>query len=196
MSVEEVLEAVQRDQVFYDESGGGVTFSGGEPLMQPAFLGPALAACRAAGLHTAVDTCGMARPADLLGIAPLTDLFLYDLKMMDPELHRKYTGLSNRVILENLQSLARVHRAIWLRVPLVPGVNDSQPALEQTARFAAALPGVCQVNILPFHRTGTAKARRLGRTPRLEQVNPPSAASLAMAVELFRRFGLEAQVGG
>ncbi len=196
MSVEEVMRAVLQDRVFYEDSGGGVTFSGGEPLMQPDFLAELLAASRAAGLHTTVDTCGMAKIEHLLGIAPLTDLFLYDLKLMDEARHREFTGASNRVILENLQALGLTHRQIWIRVPLVPGVNDDQPALEKTARFAASVPGVRQVNVLPFHRTGTPKARRLGKADSLGDLAPPPVAAVEAALDVFRQFGLEARAGG
>ena len=196
VTVERVLSEIRKDRVFFEESGGGVSFSGGEPLMQPAFLFDLLHACRAEGLHTAVDTCGMAKPDDLLAIAPLADLFLYDLKLMDDTRHRKVTGVSNRVILENLRALGRVHSRIWIRVPLVPGINDDQPSLEAIGRFAASVPGVRQVNVLPFHGTGLPKARRLGRGGGLEGVTPPSSFAVESALAVFRAFGLETKSGG
>ncbi len=162
-SVRQVLETVLQDRMFYEESGGGVTFSGGEPLSQPEFLRALLAACRDQGLHTAVDTCGLAHQEDLLAVAALTDLFLYDLKFMDDAKHRHYTGVPNTLILENLRALGSAHGRIWLRVPIIPGINDDQAELEAAARFAATIPGLRQVNLLPFHRTGLPKARRLGQ---------------------------------
>jgi pyruvate formate lyase activating enzyme len=196
MSVSDVLAEVRKDRVFFDESRGGVTFSGGEPLMQPEFLAALLSACQAEGLHTAVDTCGMARTEQLLAIAANVDLFLFDLKLMDDARHRQYTGVSNQLILENLRALGRVHSQIWVRVPLVPGVNDDEASLESMARFAASVPGVRQVNVLPFHRTGLPKARRVGRTARLEGVTPPPAEAVATALALFRKCGLEVKAGG
>lgn len=196
MTVSEVLAEIRKDRVFIEESGGGVSFSGGEPLMQPAFLAALLTDCRAEGLHTAVDTCGMVRTEELLKIAALTDLFLYDLKLMDDARHLQYTGVSNRVILENLRALGGVHSRIWVRVPLVPGVNDDRPSLESMAQFVAGVPGVRQVNVLPFHRTGLAKARRVGRTDQLEGVATPSAAAVEDALAVFRERGLDARAGG
>jgi pyruvate formate lyase activating enzyme len=196
MTVDQVLLAVFRDRVFYEESQGGVTFSGGEPLMQPRFLQDLLTGCKAKGLHTAVDTCGLGRTEDLLAIAPLTNIFLYDIKMMDEATHLHYTGASNRLILRNLQELGRVHTNIWVRIPLVPGINDSQGGLEATARFAAGIPGVRQVNLLPYHHTGTHKAERLGRKCEVTSLQTPTAAEMAGAANIFRSAGLETRTGG
>lgn len=196
MSVEEVLEAALRDQVFYQESGGGVTFSGGEPLMQPEFLREVLAACQGRGLHTAVDTCGMAQTEHLLAVAPLTDLFLYDVKFIDAEKHERFTGVSNTLILQNLEALGRVHNRIWVRIPLIPGANDDPAELEGIARFAARIPAVRQVNLLPFHRSGLPKFGRVGRTSAVANAQPPSAPALAGARAIFEAHGLLAKTGG
>jgi pyruvate formate lyase activating enzyme len=195
-SVAKLVETVLRDRVFYDDSGGGVTFSGGEPLAQFEFLRAALLACRAEGLHTAVDTCGLARTEDLLAVASLADLILYDLKFMDEAKHREYTGVSNGMILENLGALGRAHRRIWVRVPVIPGINDSDRELDATAQFAAAIPGVQRVDLLPYHRTGLEKLRRLGRSNPLAEVLPPSAQALAGAVKIFQMHGLAASAAG
>ncbi len=196
ISVPELLETVLRDRIFYEDSGGGVTFSGGEPVSQPEFLRECLLACRAQGLHTAVDTCGLVPTADLLAIAGVTDLFLYDLKLMDEARHREYTGVPNGLILGNLKALGRVHANIWLRVPVVPGLNDAPADLQATARFAATIPGVRQVNVLPFHRTGLSKAARLGQSSRVAEVQPPSALAMREAVEIFQSAGLSAKAAG
>lgn len=196
MTVAQVMEVVLQDRVFYEDSGGGVTFSGGEPLAQPDFLRGLLEACRARGIHTTVDTCGLARTEQVLAIAPLTDLFLYDLKFMDDARHREYTGAPNVLILENLQALGRAAAQIWIRVPIIPGVNDSEAELEAKARFAATLSGVRQVNLLPFHRTGFPKARRLGQDNAMAETQPPSAESMARAVEIFGNLGLTVKSGG
>lgn len=196
MSVADVLAVVRRDRMFYEESAGGVTFSGGEPLLQSLFLLDLLQACRDEGYHTAVDTSGYGRVDDLLAVAALTDLFLFDLKSMNDALHRQITGVSNAMILENLQTLAGAHRQIWLRLPLIAGVNDDDCDLELAARFAAALPSVRQVNLLPYHRTGTAKAQRVGLPQYTEPLAAPTPADLERAASHFRRAGLDTKIGG
>jgi len=196
MTVAEVMAEVVKDRIFYEESGGGVTFSGGEPLVQPKFLAALLDACRAEKIHTAVDTCGFAPQADLLAVAPRADLFLYDLKSMDEARHRLYTGISNVSILENLQALSRVHKNIWIRVPIIPGVNDNAEQLEALARCAAATSGVRQVNVLPYHEAGAYKSSRVGKPCRMENVVPPSAEFMKNVAAKFRGFGVNVKVGG
>jgi pyruvate formate lyase activating enzyme len=196
VTVSEVIAEVRRDRVFYEESGGGITFSGGEPLAQPEFLLRLLRACKEEGFHTAVDTCGQAATRQVLAIAPYTDLFLYDLKMMDEARHRYFTGASNTLILENLRALSGVHGQIWIRVPIIPGVNDALADLEATARFAGAIPGVRRVNLLPYHRIGITKFHRLGLEATLAARPAPSAAALSAARSLFERAGMDARLGG
>ena len=196
MTVAEVMKAVLQDRIFYEDSAGGVTFSGGEPLTQPAFLKTLLASCRDEGLRTAVDTCGFACTDVLLEVARLADLVLYDLKMMDDAKHRQYTGVSNAPVLANLKTLAGVHDHIWLRVPVIPGINDSDENLRAVAGLAASLRGVRQVNLLPYHKIGLPKFRRLGQPYSLENVEPPSADRMASALNLFREFGLTTRIGG
>jgi pyruvate formate lyase activating enzyme len=196
MTVEEVLAEVLKDRVFYDESGGGATFSGGEPLLQAPFLKGLLEACRAAGVHTAVDTCGFAPWDDLLAVAPLTDLFLYDLKDMDEQRHVQYTGASSVPILDNLRALGRVHDHIWIRVPVLPGLTDDDAHLEAMARFAASIAGVRQVNLLPYHKAGIRKFAQVGKAYRLERLAPPSPQRMEDVAARFRAFGLQVRVGG
>jgi pyruvate formate lyase activating enzyme len=196
MSVEEVTAEVLQDRLFYDDSGGGVTFSGGEPFAQPQFLLALLEACRSCGVRTAVDTCGFACTDHLLAAASLTDLFLYDVKIMDDACHRRHTGISNVPILENLRALGAAHRNIWLRVPLVPGITDSGENLKAIAALAASLPSVRQISVLPYHPTGIQKFRRLGLAYALDGQAEPSVAEVENALEKFRAHGLEARVGG
>ena len=195
MTVTQVMSEVLQDRVFYEGSSGGVTFSGGEPLLQPAFLLDLLHGCRARGLHTAVDTCGFACTEVLLEVAQLANLLLFDLKLMDDARHQAHTGVSNRPILQNLMALDGLHRDLWIRVPVIPGVNDDHANLEAIARFAHALTGVRKVNLLGYHRTGVAKAQRLGRAQALETKAPPTERLQAIA-ELFRGFGLVTRIGG
>jgi len=194
-TVDAVMEEVLRDRVFYEESGGGVTFSGGEPLAQPEFLGALLEACRDAGIRAAVDTCGFAPRERLLALAPLVDLFLFDVKLVDDARHRALTGLPVAPILENLQALAAVHGNVWIRIPVVPGHTDAEDDVAATASLVAGLPGVRQVSLLPYHRTGAAKARRLGREYPLDALAPPSPERLGVLAAIFRQHGLAVRIG-
>ncbi len=195
VSVDQVVETVEKDRIFYDQSGGGVTFSGGEPLMQPAFLLDVVARCRARGIRTAVDTSGHGDPAALRAIAGDTDLFLFDLKMMDEARHRAFTGLGNRLILDNLRALAAFHRAVIVRFPLVPGVNDDEENIAAMGRFVASL-GLPRVDVLPYHRAGTAKYHRLGRDYRLADTQPPPRPQQEAIARSLTRFGLTVTLGG
>lgn len=191
----ELMQQILRDRVFFEESGGGVTFSGGEPFHQTEFLLSMLRACKEQGIHTTVDTCGLTALSALMRAAPFTDLFLYDLKLMDDVLHRRHTGSSNQAILENLRALSRGHENIWLRVPVIPGVNDSEDNLRETARFAASLR-LRHVNLLPYHRNGTAKSRRVGAVCALPETVPPSEQAMASARGIFEKAGLVTKIGG
>ena len=196
MGVDDVLAELLRDRIFYDDSGGGVTFSGGEPLQQAEFLCGLLEACRAERLHTAVDTCGCAPHKTILQVAPLTDLFLYDLKVIDADLHREATGMSNAVILDNLKVLGQSGSRVWIRVPIVPGWNDSDERLTATARFVAAVPGVEQVQLLPYHELGRHKARGTAAAVDQPPQPRPTAEQLERAAERFRGCGLSVRIGG
>ncbi|MBU5636384.1 glycyl-radical enzyme activating protein [Geomonas sp. Red69] len=197
-TADEVLQSILKDRMFFEDSGGGVTFSGGEPLCQPAFLKELLLACRAQGIHTAVDTAALCPSETLLDLAPLVDLFLFDLKCADETLHQKGTGLGNRRILENLEQLGRVHRNIWLRIPVIPGFNDTEEEMAALAEHAARAAGVRQVWLLPYHGTWSAKPARLGKKPPAEALAAQAPAPQTM--ELFARFfaarGLDTQIGG
>ena len=196
MTVGEVLAEVLKDRIFYEDSGGGATFSGGEPLLQPQFLKRLLEACHSAGLRTAVDTCGFAPWDDLRAVAPLTDLFLYDVKGVDAQGHTDHTGVSSAPILDNLRALGGIHDNIWIRVPILPGLNDDDAQLDAMACLAASIAGVRQVNLLPYHQTGIHKFRQLGRAYRLERLAPPSPERMEDVAARFRAFGLQVRVGG
>jgi pyruvate formate lyase activating enzyme len=196
MTVAEVMAEVEPDRIFYDDSGGGVTFSGGEPLSQPAFLRALLLAARAARLSTAVDTCGAGSRDQLLSLAGLVDVFLYDLKIMDPARHLEFTGLPLAPVVANLEALGAVHGHIWVRVPIVPGLTDDEACLSETARLAASVPGVRRVHLLPYHAIGAAKFGRLGKTYALDALKPPSAERMAALADVFRTRGLDTRIGG
>jgi pyruvate formate lyase activating enzyme len=196
MQVEEVVAEVVMDRVFYEDSGGGATISGGEPLLQGVFVNALLDGCRLRGIHTALDTCGYAPRKDLLETAMRADLVLYDIKMMDEERHRAFTGVSNRLILENLEALSRIHPAIWIRIPVIPGLNDDLGEVERIAEFAASLPGVRQVNLLPYHEGGRYKLARLGLEATLEPMPPPGDEEMERMAMIFRSRGLNTKTGG
>lgn len=190
MAASEVLAEIECDAVFYDESGGGVTVSGGEPLLQPDFLRALLRGCRDRGMHTALDTCGYAPWEVLDGIREWVDLFLYDLKLLDDARHRQYTGVSNALILENLRALAERGQRIWLRVPVIPGINDGDRDVRRLGAFAAGLPHLERVDLLPYHPLARQKYSRLGFAYALPDVRAPSAERLEQIRDALAAFGL------
>ncbi|HSL23951.1 MAG TPA: glycyl-radical enzyme activating protein [Vicinamibacterales bacterium] len=196
MRASEVVEILARDRVFYEESGGGVTFSGGEPFAQPAFLGALLQASKEEGLSTALDTCGFTSRKLLLEIAPLVDLFLYDVKVLDPARHRDVVGIPLEPILRNLDALGAAGATVWLRVPIVPAFTDDEIALARVARDLSVNPAIRRVNLLPYHATGSGKFRRLGRAYALDRVAPPSPGRMEALAAIFRAQGMDARVGG
>jgi pyruvate formate lyase activating enzyme len=196
MSVDQVMAEVLKDLIFFEESDGGVTFSGGEPLSQPRFLRRLLAASRHQGVHTAVDTSGLTPWRELESVADLTDLFLYDVKALDDDTHRLWTGVSNESILSNLRRLGAVHPRIWVRVPVVPGVNDAPDHLQAIGRLAAGLSGVERVCLLPYHPLGEDKRRRQGRLADRQAASRPPSTALQELVDLVATTGVTAALGG
>jgi pyruvate formate lyase activating enzyme len=161
---EEVIEELLSDRVFYETSGGGVTFSGGEPMMQVDFLSEVLPRCREAGLHVALDTCGAAAWDSYERVLPWVDLALYDLKIMDAKRHRAATGVSNEIILENARRLAAHGVPMWIRTPVIPGYTDDHENILAIARFInEALPTVQRWDLLAYNNLGRPKYRRLDR---------------------------------
>jgi pyruvate formate lyase activating enzyme len=195
-TVDALMRAVDRDRVFYEESGGGVTLSGGEPLHQPAFTGAVLDACRQAGIHTVLDTCGQADARELMAAAGKADLVMFDLKCADSDRHRSATGSPNRRILENLRLLASGPTPVWLRVPLVPGVNDDDTELSAMAEIAAALGTVERVHLLPYHRLGRDRRERLGLPLMDPDPGPVPPERIEAAKTSFERAGLRVRIGG
>jgi len=159
---ESVIAEVMKDKVFYETSGGGVTFSGGEPFFQPEFLIRLLKLSKAKGLHTAIETCGFTKWEILREAALYTDLFLYDYKLSDPEAHKKYTGADNRLILSNLEALDSLGADIILRCPLIPGINTDKKHLESIAETANKYKNIREINLEPYHPLGISKSRGIG----------------------------------
>ena len=195
-SVAELIREIASDLPFYEQSGGGVTFSGGEPLSQPEFLTALLEECGRLEIHRAVDTSGCAAPRTLLEAARRTDLFLYDLKVVDPDRHRAATGIDNSGILENLKRLSGSEADIVIRIPLIPGVNDDARSVADFGAFVAGLPRRHPVSLLPFHRTAAGKFKKLGLVYRGERIEPPSGEQVAEIARRLSAFGLTVTVGG
>ena len=195
VGVDELLAQIERDRPYYEESGGGVTFSGGEPLLQWRFLLEILTACGARGLHRAVDTTGFAAPGVLRRVARETDLFLYDLKVMDPELHRRVTGVPLQPILDNLALLLSLGARVRIRIPVIPGVT-SDDSIDRTASFLASLPPVEGVSLLPFHKSARDKHRKFGLPWLLESDEEIPMERVTTWAERLESGGLRVTVGG
>jgi pyruvate formate lyase activating enzyme len=192
LGVDEAMTELRKDMPFYASSGGGITLSGGEPMLQVAFSEAVLRACRAEGIHTALDTSGHAPWADYEKVLPFVDLVLYDFKLADSEAHRKYTGVDNELIRENLARIDERGMPIEVRIPVIPGINDSQENIEESARFLAGLKGIQRVALLPYHGLGESKYPRVGRTYRLDGLASPSRERMEQIASWISRYGIEA----
>ena len=195
-SVAEVMAEIERDVLYYDQSGGGVTFSGGEPMQQADFLAELLKTCRAHEIHTAVDTSGLAAWSHFVKILPTTNLFLYDLKLMDEARHRRYTGVSNKLILANLRRLAEAGAKLRVRIPLIPGINDDEANLTASMDFLASLKERPRVDLLPYHNIASDKYRRMAHDYALADVETPSDEYMQELAERFRARGFQVSIGG
>lgn len=196
LTPEELAREIEKDVLFFEESGGGVTFGGGEPLSQPEFLAETLEAVRELEIHAAVDTCGFAPRHVLEAIAPLTRLFLFDIKLIDPDLHRKYTGVSNETILGNLEWLIRNNYETVVRIPVIPGINDTEDNIEAVGSFLSALPWRPDVNLLAYHASAVEKYRRFDMQYLLQDISPPNGDRMRNISDRLERFGLNVSIGG
>lgn len=196
-SVAELIAILEKERQLFASSGGGVTCSGGEPLQQASFLREFLRVCGRHHIHRAVDTSGLASWEILEGIAAHTDLFLYDLKLIDGERHRQYTGVDNDLILANLQRLAGKGATVQIRLPLIGGVNLDDANIEATARCVAALAGEKKiVNLLPFHDVARGKDQKLGQERNLIGMYAPTPADIEGVIAIFAAHGLTTTLGG
>ncbi len=196
MTVAEVMEEIERDAPFYEQSDGGVTFSGGEPLFQPVFLGALLRACQNRGIHTALDTCGYASWDTFERLRREVNLFLYDLKLIDEARHRQFTGVSNQVILENLRRLSALGHTIFVRFPVIPAINDDERNVQQMVELLLSLPQKHPVDILPYHASAIHKYEGLGVEYRLRETPTPEQERLWSVKESFEKNGLIVRIGG
>lgn len=183
-TVEQLLPRLLEDRAFYENSGGGVTLSGGECLQQPAFCAALLQALKAEGIHTAVDTCGFVSRSALDAVIPYTDIFLYDLKAFDEQVHIRCTGQSNRIILENLKYLAQLGKPCEIRIPFVPGYNDDQ--MEALAELVNGLENITRVKVLAYHNYAGSKYAALDMQNTLPPTLP-TPEQLSKAQALFQK---------
>jgi pyruvate formate lyase activating enzyme len=196
MTTERLLLEIKKDLPFYDQSGGGVTISGGEPLCQPKSLLALLQGCGALGIHRTVDTSGFGPTDTLMHIAEHTDLFLFDLKHMDNKQHQQYTGVANDLILHNLQTLSESGQPVRVRIPLIPGINDAEKNIRATGSFIAKCKGVQGIDVLPYHPSATAKYKKLGLEYKGKKFTAPSQEQVTKTLELLKRYISDVQIGG
>lgn len=196
VTAQEVMQEIEKDTVFYDESGGGATFSGGEPLMQADFLCDLLIACQKKSIHTAVDTSGYVSAQIMKKVSQYTNLFLYDLKIMDDATHKAYTGVSNVLILENLRLLTEYKKDILIRFPVVPGFTDSADNIDEMIKFLRSLKTIRKIALLAYNHLGDEKYTRLGIVNRMGDTPSPSAQKMDEIKKLFSEKGFHVTLGG
>ena len=196
INVQDLMKEIEKDTLLFEESGGGVTFSGGEPLLQFDFMLEALKRCKSHEIHTCVDTTAYVSKEKLQQIAEFTDLFMIDLKQMDDRLHKKYTGVTNVVILENIRRLDAEGKKIWIRYPLIPDMNDQEENLLKMLAFLQRLKQKPVVSILPYHKIGSHKYKRFGLEYKMNGTYEPEPEQIERVKNLFEQAGFIACVGG
>jgi pyruvate formate lyase activating enzyme len=196
VTVSEVMEEVMKDLPYYHRSGGGLTLSGGESLCQPKFAAALFCAAKDCGLTTALESCAGVPFPSIEQVLPYLDLYLMDIKHVDEAKHKAFTGQSNRLILENAAKAAKAAKELIVRVPVIPTFNDTADEIRRIASFAKTLPGVEEVDLLPYHRLGQDKYRWLGREYTLAQIKPIPDNKMEELLEAARESGLRCQIGG
>ena len=196
VTASELTAEIEKDVIFFDESGGGMTFSGGESFMQPEFLEAVAARCKAREIHTALDTTLYADWEVIERVRRYIDLFLCDVKHMDPAEHQRHTGVSNELIFENLRRLARLRSEIIIRIPIIPGVNDDEANLTATAEFVAALGGIHRIDILSYNHAVQGKLDRLVGGYEPLKIEPPSAERMQAIAAKLQSHGFAVKIGG
>lgn len=196
ISVDEFIKEIEKDRVFFEQSNGGVTFSGGEPLMQPEFLFALLAECQKRNIHTVVDTCGYTPFKNLYKIKDKVDLFFYDLKIMDEKKHKDITGVSNHLILDNLKNLSQQKKKIHIRIPIIAELNDSEKNIIQTVEFLKSLGNIKEISLLPYHKMGSVKYRNLKKESHRPDIKSLSDESINKIKTLITNSGFNVKIGG
>ena len=196
ITLDEMMKEIEKERIFMEQSGGGVTFSGGEPLQQHKFLEEALKSCKNSGFHTCIDTSGHASAKVIEEIGAVTDLVLFDLKLTDALEHRKYTGVSNEVILKNLEIFYRLPVELVIRIPLIPDINTDPEHLQSIIRHLESMPGIEKVDLLPYHYFAGNKYRQLNRPERMKGTGELSNEQVNEIKQMFTRAGYQVSVGG
>ncbi len=196
VTVGEVMEEVVKDFPYYRRSGGGLTLSGGESLLQPEFAVALLKACKDYGINTAMESTGFAPFDTIKKYLEYLDLYLMDIKHMDRMKHMEFIGKPNDVVLENAQLIAQHAKKLIIRVPVIPTFNDTEEEIRAIAKFASSLPNVDELHLLPYHPYGTDKYRWLGREYKLSHITPPSEEKMQRLLEVVKSEGLKSQIGG
>jgi len=196
ISVLELVQEIEKDRIFFEQSNGGVTFSGGEPLMQPEFLFALLEECKKRNIHTVVDTCGYTPFINFTQIKDKVDLFLYDLKIMDEKKHRDITGVSNQLILDNLKKLSELKKKINIRIPLIANLNDTEKNTLQAAEFLKSLGNIKDISLLPYHKIGIGKYKNLERKTFGSEIKTPLDEKINKIKIRFANYGFNVKIGG
>jgi len=191
-----LISEILKDQIFYEESGGGVTFSGGEPLLQHIFLKEILIKCRDADIHTIIDTSGYVPYENIANILDFTDVLYYDLKLIDSEKHLKYTGMPNDLILENLEKLSEFETKIVIRIPMIPGVTDTDENLNKTASYLLKFKNISDISLLTYNKLGEDKRKRFGLDQYLNDLDIQSDEILLEKSKIFSSLGFNVKIGG
>jgi len=195
ITVDEVVKEVLRDRIFYEISGGGVTLSGGDPVLQHDFSQAVLERCKAEQLHTAIETAANCRWINLVSLLPVTDLIMMDIKHLNFHKHRKVTGVSSELILENARRLAQINKPIIVRIPIVPTANDTAEEIEAIVQFVGVFQNLQYLELLPFHRLGESKYHSLGLNYQASHLKTPTKKKMSELAARAKEFGIEVRVG-
>lgn len=192
----QVMKEIEKDVPFYEESKGGVTFSGGEPMLQINFLHDLLKKCHKKNINTAIDTTGYTDFKNFKLIYDVTDIFLYDLKLMNEELHIKYTGVSNKLIHENLIKLSKLGDKVILRIPIIPTITDAEQNLNEMIKFIMSLKNIREINLLPYHKSAESKYKKMKMENKIAGIKPPNTREMNSIKNIFETTGLTVKIGG
>jgi pyruvate formate lyase activating enzyme len=196
MTVSQVMQEISKDILFYDQSGGGVTFCGGEPLAQPEFLVALLKQCRKLNIHTTIDTSCYAKREILCDIVDMTDLFMCDIKHPDSAKHKEFTGVENTIILDNIQYLSDKGRSILIRIPFIPGFNDQPETIENIGKLVKQMKNIHQIDLLPYNSGGWHKSERIGLDYTLQNIREPNDTTMESYAGILRKMGFKVHIGG
>lgn len=195
-TVAEIIDEVKKDSIYYRRSGGGITLSGGEVLAQPEFARAILEVCNTAGINTAIETSGFASFETIESLIPFVNLFLYDIKHVSEEKHKAFTGQSNSLILSNLKKLGERNVPLIVRIPVIPTFNHTPEEIENITRYAAAIKGVKEIHLLPYHRLGESKYQELSRNYEFASIEPLEKEEMMKLLKIAEQTGLHCQIGG